>query len=206
MGCLAVLLTHSLQPLLLQPAVQHLTPLSADHNLLQALFMLVNLGIPDLLLSGPRSADDLAANIGPAVHPDRLARALDFAAAFGMINRKRIRCKVTPKPQKPAAAGTAMKPAAAGRGVAAPASSNAISQLKEGLLEAEGSNTGDCGLKMHHRYRACRLYNLVACCDQRYRSFSQLWSCYAALACLTWLYNCTCTGFGGAVGWVDWCV
>eukprot|EP00878_Enallax_costatus_P009061 GHUV01009473.1.p1 GENE.GHUV01009473.1~~GHUV01009473.1.p1 ORF type:complete len:426 (+),score=140.32 GHUV01009473.1:983-2260(+) len=116
--------------------------------LAQVLFMIVNLGIPDLLLSGPRTADDLAANIGPHVHPDRLARILDFAAAVGMVNRKKISGNAR-KDRKAAATphangfATAAAAAAADgcRGADAPASDGAMSQLKVGLLEARSSKT-----------------------------------------------------------------
>lgn len=55
----------------------------------------MNLKIPDLLLSGPKSAADLAAEIGPSVDHSRLARLLNFAAAHGMIIRKRSRAQRT---------------------------------------------------------------------------------------------------------------
>lgn len=108
---------------------------TAANVLLQVLFMLVNLGIPDLLLSGPRSADDLAANIGPHVRPDRLARTLDFAAAFGMINRKKLDSKqhISRKPDT-ATDGS--------KGAEDPGFTSAAPQLRVGLLKASSAVAG----------------------------------------------------------------
>jgi hypothetical protein len=62
------------------------------------LFALVDLGIPDLLRKGPRTAAELAVDIGPAVNVDWLDRLLAAAYTMGMLNR--IKGKSTPQKQQ----------------------------------------------------------------------------------------------------------
>jgi hypothetical protein len=54
---------------------------------MQVLFTLVQLDVARHLLAGPRSALQLAAELGPNVHPDWLERILAAAYAYGMVGR-----------------------------------------------------------------------------------------------------------------------
>jgi hypothetical protein len=84
---------------------------------LQVLFTLNNIGIADLLKSGPRSAADLAAALGPSVNPEWVERVLAAGYALDMLGR-------VPAP----------------RGVSA-SSSRSSSQQQEGVTCAEISRS-----------------------------------------------------------------
>jgi len=58
--------------------------------LLQVLFSLVSLGIPGALVSGPKTAAEVAVCIGPDTNVEWLDRLMMAAASKGMLNRSKI--------------------------------------------------------------------------------------------------------------------
>ena len=45
-----------------------------------------NLGVPEALQSGPKTAAELAALVGPDTNPEWLARVLKYAAEHGLVS------------------------------------------------------------------------------------------------------------------------
>lgn len=81
------------------PLATHTCPSSAPTQqqllcvsgwILQVLFSIVRLGIPDALSSGSKTAAELAAAIGPSTNSDWLDRLLSAAAVLGMLTRSKV--------------------------------------------------------------------------------------------------------------------
>ncbi|KAF6255513.1 hypothetical protein COO60DRAFT_203075 [Scenedesmus sp. NREL 46B-D3] len=74
----------------LKPGTLRVGELARAYAQSQVLFALCNLGVPDMLSSGPSTAAELAADIGLSVPVDWLERLLATAAAYGMLNRSKV--------------------------------------------------------------------------------------------------------------------
>ncbi len=66
-----------------EPPAAALLRLATGYRVTQALYVVVKLGVPDRLASGPKSAEILAREL--KVHPDRLFRVLRALASFGVL-------------------------------------------------------------------------------------------------------------------------
>jgi len=71
----------------LAPAPLRVAEVSVAFMTSQALFVMHNLGVPEALQSGPKTAAELAALVGPDTNPEWLARVLKYAAEHGLVKR-----------------------------------------------------------------------------------------------------------------------
>lgn len=75
----------------LKPAPLRVAEVAVAYLQSQVLFAIVNLGIPEALKDGPKTADQLAAAAGRNTNPDWLCRVLKLAAEVGLVRSMRHR-------------------------------------------------------------------------------------------------------------------
>lgn len=91
----------------LKPAPMRIAELACTFQQSQVLFSIVSLGIPDSLASGPKTAAELAAAIGPTANAEWVDRLLSSAAVLGMLKRSKLSRSVAHHRAVAAAAATA---------------------------------------------------------------------------------------------------
>jgi hypothetical protein len=101
---------------------------------MQVLITLVQLDVSKHLLAGPKSALQLAPELGPGVHPDWLERVLAAAYAYGMVGRVK-------------AAGHAVKTI---RPQPAPAGAKSASSSSSGSDAGSQQNDACCAVDQEH--------------------------------------------------------
>lgn len=64
-----------------------LSTTNTNHKQTQVLFSLVRLNVPDALVSGPKTAEEIAATMGPDTNVEWLERLLACAHTMGMLKK-----------------------------------------------------------------------------------------------------------------------
>jgi hypothetical protein len=78
----------------IKPAPLRVAEVTVAYLHSQVLFVIVNLGIADFLIEGPKTAQQLAEAAGPQTNAEWLARVLKLAAELGLVSSNAWCCRI----------------------------------------------------------------------------------------------------------------